>query len=148
MAGNRNGNLVGNGADVQVAGRRLGHDILVIGADLADGAIRKLIRVVPGVRALAALELYAVEAGAHALGKVRRVARVAIDALLEAVIDFGIGIRRQRNILAVVELHHVLGLVGAELEVLDVIVDRRVTGNRLGLKPGNLVAHMARTLLA
>ena len=145
VAGNRNGNLVGNGADVQVAGRRLGHDILVIGADLADGAIRKLIRVVPGVRALAALERYAVEAGARAFGKVRR---VAFDALLGAVIGFGIGIRLQRNVLAIVELHHVLRLVGAELEVLDVIVDRRVTGNRLGLKPGDLVAHMARTLLA
>ena len=137
--------LVGNEADVQIAGHRLGHDIVIIGADLADGAIRECIRVIPGVRALAALERHAVEAGAHALGKVRR---VAIDALLGAVIGFGIGIRRQRNILAVVELHHVLGLVGAELEVLDVIVDRRVTGNRLGLKPGNLVAHMARTLLA
>ena len=144
---NLHDDLVGNGADVQVAGRRLGHDILVIGADLADGAIRKLIRVVPGVRALAALERYAVEAGARAFGKVRR---VAFDALLGAVIGFVIiGVRRQRNVLAVVELHHVLGLVGTELEVLDVIADRRVTGNRLGLKPGDLVAyHMARMLLA
>ena len=145
VAGNRNSNLVGNGADVQVAGRRLGHDILVIGADLADGVFRELIRVVPGVRALAALERHAVEAGAHALGKVRR---VAFDALLGAVIDFFIiEIRRQPNVLAVVELHHVLGLVGTELEVLDVIVDRCVIGKRLGLKPGNLVAHMARMAL-
>ena len=141
VAGNRNSNLVGNGSDVQVAGRRLGHDILVIGADLADGVFRELIRVVPGVRALAALERHAVEAGAHALGKVRR---VAFDALLGAVIGFVIiEIRRQRNVLAVVELHHVLGLVGTELEVLDVIADRRIAVDRLRLKSGDLVAHMA-----
>ena len=145
VTGNRNGNLVGNGADVQVAGRRLGHDIVIIGADLADGAIRERIRVIPGVRALAALERHAVEAGAHALGEVRR---VAIDALLGTVIGFGIGIRLQRNVLAVVELHHILRLVSAKLEVLNVIADRRVTGNRLGRKPSDLVAHMARTLLA
>lgn len=130
---------------MQVAGRRLGHDIVIIGADLADGAIRERIRVIPGVRALAALEHHAVEAGAHALGEVRR---VAIDALLGTVIGFGIGIRLQRNVLAVVELHHILRLVSAKLEVLNVIADRRVTGNRLGRKPSDLVAHMARTLLA
>ena len=145
VARDGDGDLVGNGADVQVAGRRLGHDIVIIGANLADGAIRERIRVIPGVRALAALERHAVEAGAHALGEVRR---VAIDALLGTVIGFGIGIRLQRNVLAVVELHHILRLVSAKLEVLNVIADRRVTGNHLGRKPSDLVAHMARTLLA
>ena len=140
LARNLHDDLVGNRADVQVAVRRPGHDVLVIGADLADGAIRERIRVVTGVRALAALERHAVEAGALAPGKVRL---VAFDALLGAVIGFGIGVRRQRNVLAVVELHHVLGLVGTELEVLDVIADRRIAVDRLRLKSGDLVAHMA-----
>ena len=130
VTSNGNSNLIGNGADMQIARLHLGDDIVIVGAHLAHGAVGKLVGVVTNIGTLAAIKRNAVEGSACSFGQI---SRVAVDALLRAVIGLGVRVRRQSHVLVIVELDNVLIFVNRKLEALGIVAYRGITAKRFRL---------------
>ena len=68
VAGNRDGDLVVNGANMQITRVHLGDNIVIVGAHLAHGAIGKRVGIVTSIGTLAAIERNAVEGSDRSFG--------------------------------------------------------------------------------
>ena len=68
VAGNRDGDLVVNGANMQITRVQLSDDIVIVGAHLAHGAVGKRVGIVTSIGTLAAIERNAVERSGGSFG--------------------------------------------------------------------------------
>ena len=115
---------------MQIARLRLGDDIVIVGAHLAHGAVGKPVGVVTNISALAAIERNAVEGSTRSFGQI---SRVPVDALLRAVIGLGVGVRRKRHVLVVVNLNNILAFIGRECQGLGIVAYRCIAAERFRL---------------
>ena len=73
MASNGDSNLIGNGANMQIARVRLGNNIVFVGAHFAHGAVGKRVGIVANVGTFAAIERNIVEGSTRSFGQISRV---------------------------------------------------------------------------
>ena len=140
VAGNRDGDLVVNGANMQITRVQLSDDIVIVGAHLAHGAVGKRIGIVTSIGTLAAIERNAVEGSDRSFAQI---SRVPVDALLRAVIGLGVGVRRKRHVLVVVELDNVFVFIARKREAFRIGVHRGITAERFGRNAADGIAALA-----
>ena len=140
VAGNRDGDLVVNGANMQITRGHLGDNIVIVGAHLAHGAVGKRIGIVTSIGTLAAIERNAVEGSDRSFAQI---SRVPVDALLRAVIGLGVGVRRKRHVLVVVELDNVFVFIARKRETFRTVAYRGMTAERFGRNAADGIAALA-----
>ena len=123
------GDLIGNGANMQITRGHLGDDIVLVGAHLAHGAVGKRVGIVTSIGTLAAVERNAVEESDRSFAQI---SRVPVDALLRAVIGLGVGVRSKRHVLVVVELDNVFVFIARKREAFRIGVHRGIAAERFG----------------
>ena len=138
------GDLIGNGANMQITRVQLSDNIVIVGAHLAHGAVDKRVGIVTSIGALAAIERNAVEGSGRSFGQI---SRVPVDALLRAVIGLGVGVRRKRHILVVVELDNVFVFIARKREAFRLGVHRGITAERFGRNAADGIAALAGSIV-